>query len=66
MKVVIGEQWRAADYGGGKPISTPFGEFVSGEVIDAPIKVAEWLIHNQLAEVARNWRWPGEKVAPKP
>ena len=44
--------------------STPFGEFVHGEVVEAPYQIAEWLIHSQLASVARNWRWPGESRAP--
>ena len=46
--------------------STPFGEFAHGEVVEAPDVVAERLIHSQLASVARNWRWPGEKAAPVP
>ena len=40
--------------------------FVAGEVIEAPTPIAEWLIHNGLATVARNWRWEGESTAPKP
>ncbi len=63
MIIIIG-----ADYG---PLyqrcySTPFGEFVHGEVVEAPYQIAEWLIHNRLASAARNWRWLGEKTAPRP
>lgn len=45
---------------------TPFGRVKRGETIEAHYTIAEWFIHNRLATVARNWRWPGEKHAPRP
>lgn len=65
MIVVIG---RPIALGGklGETYLTPFGEFKDDEVIEAPVAVAEWLLHSGIATVARNWRWPGERKAPVP
>ena len=66
MIIIIGEQNKPADCSAKDTILTPFGDFISGEIVDAPDNIAEWFIHNQLAQVARNWRGPGEKIALSP
>jgi len=66
MLIVIGRQWQSRDYSDREAILTPFGDLLVGEIVEAPYEIAEYLIHNQLAQVARNWRQPGEKVAPTP
>lgn len=49
-----------------KDCTTSEGAFTAGEIVSAPDSIAEWLIHNELAMVARNWRQGGERTAPKP
>lgn len=66
MIVIIGDQRRTDGYEARSIIETPFGNFVPGEVVEAPVEIAEWLIHTERASAARNWRWPGEKKAPVP
>lgn len=64
MIIVIGDPTSTGL--GPNDYSTPYGKFVRGEVVEAPQQIAEYFLHNGIATVARNWRWPGERSAPKP